>query len=105
MFGTSSRSVRRGLATLREECPNSERNYCVGEGDSDDSPAIQASVYHEASTPAPSKGKPVAGVEKIEELIRDLVAVSRAETDPNVCHLLTQAADALGACLHKKLYE
>lgn len=27
VFGTSSASVRRGLVTLREECPNGESNY------------------------------------------------------------------------------
>jgi hypothetical protein len=33
--GTSDRSVRRGLATLRDDCPKGQRNYYVDADDSD----------------------------------------------------------------------
>ena len=32
-FGTSDASIRRCLATLREECPRRERNFYVDEAD------------------------------------------------------------------------
>jgi hypothetical protein len=32
-FGTGGNSVRRCLATLREECPEGESNFYVAEGD------------------------------------------------------------------------
>lgn len=31
VFGTSERSVRRGLATMREECPEGEDNFYTAE--------------------------------------------------------------------------
>lgn len=31
IYGTSDASVRRGLATLRDECPEGENNYYVAE--------------------------------------------------------------------------
>lgn len=31
VYGTSDRSVRRGLVMLREECPNDESNFYVAE--------------------------------------------------------------------------
>lgn len=34
--GTSERSVRRGLATLRDECPKDETNFYVTEDDDTD---------------------------------------------------------------------
>ena len=34
--GQSGASIRRGLVTLREECPEGERNFYVGEGDDDE---------------------------------------------------------------------
>lgn len=33
VFGTSARSVRRGLMMLREDCPQGEDNYYTAEGD------------------------------------------------------------------------
>jgi hypothetical protein len=33
-YGTSGRSVRRCLATLREECPQGEKNYYVADDES-----------------------------------------------------------------------
>lgn len=37
VYGTSGASIRRGLATLREECPEDERNFYVAEDDDGDS--------------------------------------------------------------------
>lgn len=34
-FGTSSRSVRRALVMMREDCPRNEENYYVADDDSD----------------------------------------------------------------------
>jgi len=33
VFGTSERSIKRGLVTLREECPEGEENFYVDEDD------------------------------------------------------------------------
>jgi hypothetical protein len=36
VFGTSGRSIRRGLVMLREECPGEETNFYVADGSEDD---------------------------------------------------------------------
>jgi hypothetical protein len=36
VFGTSGRSIRRGLVMLREECPNGEENYYTADGSDED---------------------------------------------------------------------